>query len=38
LERVEEHAGAADVDGVVGDALSDLVDGELDGLAVFKVG
>ena len=37
LEAVEEEAGAFGVDGVLGEALEDLADGDLDGGAVFGV-
>ena len=38
LEAVEEQAGAAGVDGFVGDAVEDFADRELDGGAVFGQG
>ncbi len=38
LEAVEEQAGAAGVEVVAGDAAEDLVDGGLDGRAVFEQG
>jgi hypothetical protein len=38
LEAVEEEAGAFGVDGVAGDAVEDVAEGELDGGAVFEVG
>ncbi len=38
LEAVEEEAGAAGVDVVLGDAAEDLADGVLDGAAVFGHG
>jgi hypothetical protein len=38
LEAVEDHAGALEVDGVVGDGVHDLGDGGADGFAVLGFG